>query len=42
MAKLVKPLTDTKCESAKPQAKEYSLFDGNGLLLIIRPSGTKT
>lgn len=48
MAKIVKPLTDTKCSAAKPkinsQGKLVSnkLADGNGLYLLVRPSGTKT
>lgn len=42
MAKLVKPLTDSQCSSAKPKEKDYSLFDGEGLILLIRTSGTKT
>ncbi|MFW8589911.1 integrase domain-containing protein [Glaciecola sp. 2405UD65-10] len=41
MAKIVKPLTNTQLENAKPKAKEYSLADGNGLLLRIKPTGTK-
>lgn len=42
MARLVKPLTDTQCTAAKPKDKEYSLFDGEGLILLVRPTGTKT
>jgi len=48
MAKIVKPLTDTKCASAKPKVDSQGklvnnkLADGNGLYLIVRPSGTKT
>lgn len=48
MPKLVKPLTDTKCASAKPKLNAQGklvnnkLADGNGLYLIVRPSGTKT
>lgn len=48
MAKIVKPLTDTKCSAAKPktnaQGKSVSnkLSDGHGLYLIVRPTGTKT
>jgi integrase len=48
MAKLVKPLTDTKCASAKPKVNSQGklvnnkLADGNGLYLLVRPSGTKT
>lgn len=48
MAKIVKPLTDTKCSAAKPKVNSQGklannkLADGNGLYLIVRPSGTKT
>ncbi|HDL6628760.1 TPA: integrase arm-type DNA-binding domain-containing protein [Yersinia enterocolitica] len=34
-------LTDTKVKNAKPQDKPYSLQDGSGLYLEIRPSGSK-
>ncbi|HBT3663602.1 TPA: DUF4102 domain-containing protein, partial [Klebsiella pneumoniae] len=34
-------LTDTKVRSAKPEAKEYSLVDGNGMFLLIHPNGSK-
>lgn len=42
MAKLVKPLTVKQIENAKPKDKKYSLSDGGGLFLIIRPNGVKT
>jgi hypothetical protein len=42
MARPVIPLTDPKCEAAKPREKEYKLFDGQGLYLAIKPSGAKT
>lgn len=35
------PLTDTKIRNAKAQAKPYSLQDGSGLYLDVRPSGAK-
>jgi len=41
MPKRVKPLTDTKVRTAKPQHKEYKLFDGEGLFLLITPTGGK-
>lgn len=28
-------LTDTKVRSAKPEEKEYSLVDGDGMLLLV-------
>lgn len=42
MAKLTKPLTARQVERAKPTDKEYSLFDGDGLYLVVRPSGSRT
>lgn len=41
MARTVTPLTDSKCEAAKPKAKNYPLFDGGGLYLDVMPSGSK-
>lgn len=41
MAKHITPLSDSKCTSAKPQDKDYSLYDGQGLILFVRKSGTK-
>ncbi|MCT4714763.1 integrase arm-type DNA-binding domain-containing protein [Enterobacteriaceae bacterium H18W14] len=34
-------LTDTKLRTAKPEAKEYSLVDGDGMFLLIHPNGSK-
>ncbi|MCY1271101.1 Prophage integrase IntA [compost metagenome] len=42
MARPVTPLTDPKCEAAKPRDKEYKLFDGQGLYLAVKTSGAKT
>ena len=42
MARTVTPLTDPKCEAAKPRDKDYKLFDGQGLFLLVKPSGVKT
>ncbi len=42
MAKQVKPLTESQIKNAKPKAKEYTLSDGYGLRLRIKPNGTKT
>ena len=36
------PLTDTALRAAKPTEKAQKLFDGNGLYLIITPTGTKS
>lgn len=42
MARTVTPLTDTKCDAAKPRDKDYKLFDGQGLFLLVKASGVKT
>ena len=34
-------LSDTKIKTAKPQEKEYTLQDGKGLYLFIKPIGTR-
>lgn len=41
MARTVRPLTFTEVNKAKPKDKEYTLSDGQGLMLSIRPSGSK-
>jgi len=41
MPKRVLPLSDLKINKAKPQEKEYRLFDGGGLYLAITPTGGK-
>ena len=41
MANTTKPLTNTEVKQNKPRKKEYSLADGNGLYLRVKPSGTK-
>lgn len=42
MARTVAPLTDPKCEAARPREKEYKLFDGQGLYLLVKSSGVKS
>ncbi len=42
MAKQITPLTNTQVKQAKPKDKEYSLNDGDGLSLRVRPSGSKS
>ena len=42
MARTVVPLTATQVANAKPKAKEYSLCDGQGLKLRIKPNGSKS
>lgn len=34
-------LTDTHCRNAKPTDKAFRLADGNGLILEVRPNGSK-
>ena len=41
MARLVKPLTATQVQNAKPKDAPYKLFDGGGLFLHVTPSGGK-
>ena len=42
MARKIPILSDSKCDAAKPGAKEIKLFDGQGLYLAVKPSGAKT
>lgn len=35
------PLSDLQCRQAKPQAKNYRLFDGGGLYLDVRTGGSR-
>lgn len=37
----VKPLTDTEIKAIKPREKDYTVADGNGLQLTIKPDGKK-
>jgi integrase len=41
MARTTKPLNNTQINQAKPKDKPYSLFDGGGLYLRIKPNGSK-
>ncbi|WP_260259649.1 integrase domain-containing protein [Vibrio intestinalis] len=41
MAKTTTRLTDKEVKAAKPQEKEYNLFDGDGLRLRVKPNGSK-
>ena len=34
-------LSDAKVRNAKPKAKPYKIADGEGLFLLITPSGSK-
>ncbi len=41
MAKVIVPLSSTQIKSAKPKEKDYKLFDGGGLFLLIAKTGGK-
>lgn len=41
MARITKPLTNTEIERAKPKGKDYTLSDGQGLYLLIKPTGAR-
>ncbi|OCG24714.1 integrase [Gilliamella sp. wkB108] len=41
MARITTPLTDTQIRTTKPQNKDYSLSDGNGLYLLVKSNGSK-
>ena len=41
MARTVVPLTNTQVNQAKSKSKEYSLSDGRGLALRVKPNGSK-
>ena len=41
VARLVKPLTVTQVNNAKPKPKMYKMFDGGGLFIQVNPSGGK-
>ncbi|MDM7860563.1 integrase domain-containing protein [Alteromonas sp. ASW11-36] len=42
MARQTLPLSHKEIAQAKAQAKEYNLSDGQGLMLRVKPNGTKT
>ena len=41
MAIITKPLTNTEVKQAKPKDKVYTLSDGGGLQLRVKPNGSK-
>lgn len=41
MARTTKPLTNTQIINAKAKEKNYTLSDGKGLYLLIKPNGSK-
>lgn len=41
MARITKPLTNTEVDRSKGKDKDYTLTDGKGLYLLVKPSGSK-
>jgi integrase len=41
MPKRITPLSEISVRTAKPKEKEYKIFDGGGLFLLVTPSGGK-
>jgi len=41
MAKAITPLTDTKIKTSKAKDKDYKIFDGGGLFLLVTKRNTK-
>ncbi|CAI3794074.1 Prophage integrase IntA [Pseudomonas sp. MM221] len=41
MTRTVTPLSDSKCEAAKPRDKDYTLLDGQGLFLLVKKNSSK-
>lgn len=41
MAIITRALTNFEVKNAKSKEKEYVLYDGNGLMLIVKPNGNK-
>jgi integrase len=41
MARITTPLTNTEVKKTKPRDKEYNLVDGDGLMLRVKPNGSK-
>lgn len=41
MARTIAPLTDTKIKTVKAKDKDYKLFDGGGLFLLVTKRNTK-
>ncbi|QDF29800.1 site-specific tyrosine recombinase, phage integrase family (INT_P4_C, DUF4102 domains) [Halarcobacter anaerophilus] len=41
MDRITVPLTNTEIKSAKPKEKDYKLFDGGGLFLLVASTGGK-
>ena len=42
MPRTTKPLTDTQIKSARPKQKDFSLYDGDGLRVLVKVNGVKS
>jgi len=42
MPRIVNPLTDSQVRNAKPKESEYGLYDGNGIKILVHPTGRKS
>ncbi|MGY0581374.1 MAG: integrase arm-type DNA-binding domain-containing protein, partial [Paraglaciecola chathamensis] len=42
MARQTLPINPTQLANLKPKEKEFNLADGNGLMLRVKPTGTKS
>lgn len=41
MARMTRPLTNNEILKAKPQEKDFTLHDGDGLFMLVKTSGKK-
>lgn len=41
MPKRIMPLSTMQVQKAKPEIKDYKLYDGGGLYLLVTPTGGK-
>ena len=41
MARTTKPLNDVQVRNAKPRDKLFNLYDGGGLIFLVKPTGVK-
>lgn len=41
MPRLIERKSETTYRTAKPKAKAYKIYDGDGLLMVVRPNGRK-
>ena len=41
MPKIIAPLTDLLVRNAKPRERPYKMFDGDGMYLVVAPTGSR-